>query len=86
MKYLTLVIWAMVVFFMVGCQSTEYSNNTEINEQPKATTNNWIIYENSGENYIILNTKTNEQIINVYDEGQQRFLSAQEAVDTLNNK
>ena len=48
--------------------------------------NNWIIYENSGENYIILNTKTNEQVTEVYDEGEQRFLSAQEAVDALNNK
>ena len=86
MKYLNLVIWGIVVFLMVGCQSTEYRNNIEINEQPKVTTNNWIIYENSGENYIILNTKTNEQVTDVYDERGQKFLSAQEAVDALNNK
>ena len=44
MKHLNLVIWGMVVFLMVGCHSTEYRNNIEINEQPKTTTNNWIIY------------------------------------------
>ena len=70
---------------MVGCHSTEYRNNIEINEQPKTTTNK-VIYENSGENYIILNIKTNEQVTEVYDEGGQKFLSAQEAVDALNNK
>ncbi len=86
MKHLNLVIWIMVVFLMVGCHSTEYRNNIEINEQPKTTTNNWVIYENSGENYIILNTKTNEQVTEVYDEGGQKLLSAQEAVDALNNK
>ena len=37
-------------------------------------------------NYILLNTNTNEQITKVYDEGNERFLSAQEAVDALNNK
>ena len=50
------------------------------------STNNWIIYKDLCKNYILLNTNTNEQITKVYDEGNERFLSAQEAVDALNNK
>lgn len=90
MKYLNLGVLIIVVFIMVGCQYIEYGNNSiKINEQLNTTkyiTNNWVIYENQGENYIILNTKTNEKITDVYDEGGQRFLSAQEAVNALNNK
>lgn len=51
-----------------------------------STTNNWAIYEDLGKNYILLNTNTNEKITEVYDVGEKRFLSAQEAVDALNNK
>lgn len=86
MKHLNLGVLVIVVFLMIGCQSTEYRNNDEIKEKQKITINNWVIYENSGENYIILNTKTNEQITDVYDERGKKFLSAQEAVDALNNK
>ena len=62
------------------------NNDSETNVTQNIITNNWVIYEDSGENYILLNTKTNEKITDVYDEGNERFISAQEAVDALNNK
>ena len=72
---------------LIGYNSVEkLENNYERENLQNIATNNWIIYEDLGENYILLNTNTNEKITEVYDEGNERFLSAQEAVDALNNK
>ena len=60
-------------------------NNLRKRELTEYSNKYWIIYEDLGENYILLNTNTNEKLTEVYDEGNERFLSAQEAVDALNN-
>lgn len=87
MKKLILGALVVVTFTLTGCQIIGHKNNdSETNVTQNRITNNWVIYEDSGENYILLNTKTNEKITDVYDEGNERFLSAQDAVDALNNK
>lgn len=84
-KLLTLVLLGMVT--LTGCNSVEKSDdNFKIDNVQNMPTNNWVIDEDLGENYILLNTATNEQIMQVYDRGKGRFLSAKEAVDILNNQ